>query len=512
VDDFKKLKSQVQIPVLISMLFVGAISAGLYAFLSEYLGLSIVLTVACIAAVVSAISIISSSSAANTALDPVKTIWQAVLHIDPDHHTTPAPNLDKLRVGRELVNHVVLQIYQFASQQNSKELIEHRKQVIQAANVVNHLPLPLFVFNKDLVVTNASNSAIEYCMTTSAELFGKSLFDSLRLEFPSEHTLDTWVEECQNSKVTDTAYWERVHVLSKEDDSLIRQCDIAAYYNRDNASGAEFIVTLFDRTERYNQDDEQLNFVALAVHELRTPITMLRGYIEVIEDELKDNLNDEMQQFIVKMGIAARHLSSFVSNILNVARIDHNQLSLHLIEKPWADVLHDSIQDAELRAKTRGKTLEVTVDKDLPTVAVDPVSIYEVLNNLLENALKYSGESTRIIVDSKLNKEGLVETTVQDFGAGIPSSVLPNLFEKFSRNHRTRASVSGTGLGLYLSKAIITAHSGQIWASSKEGEGSTFGFTLQPYANLAGELKDSQNNEITRNAHGWIKNHSLYRR
>jgi signal transduction histidine kinase len=512
VDDFKKLKSQVQAPVLVSMLLVASISAGLYTLLSSYLELSTLIAAGSTAVVVTVLSAIASSSTAEKALMPVKTIWQAVLHIDPGHHTTPAPNLDKLQVGRELVNYIVLQVYQFASQENSKDLIEHRKQIIQSANVVNHMPLPLFVFNKNLVVTNASNSALEYCKTTSSELFGKSLFENLRLEFPSVLTLDSWVEECQNNKVTDTAYWERVHVLSKEDNSVMRQCDIAAYYNRDNASGAEFIVTLFDRTERYNQDDDQLSFVALAVHELRTPITMLRGYIEVLEEEVGDKLDDEMKQFIVKMEIAAKHLSSFVSNILNVARIDHNQLSLHLIEKPWKEVLTDSIADAQLRAKTRGKKIEVNIADNLPTVAVDPVSIYEVLNNLLENAIKYSGESKQIIINSSLNQEGLVETTVQDFGAGIPTSVLPNLFEKFSRNHRTRASISGTGLGLYLSKSIIDAHSGQIWASSKEDEGSTFGFTLQPYANLAGELKDSQNNEITRNAHGWIKNHSLYRR
>ncbi len=250
MDDFKKLKSQVQLPVLASMLLIGAISAGLYAFLTTSLDVSMAVTAAITAAVVIVLSIISSGTAAESALLPVKTIWQAVLHIDPDHHSTPAPNLDKLRVGRELVTHIVLQVYQFASQENSKDLIEHRKQVIQSANVVNHMPLPLFVFNKNLIVTNASNSALDYCKTSSAELFGKSLFDNLRLEFPSEHTLDAWVEECQKSKVTDTVYWERVHVLSKEDDSLMRQCDIAAYYNRDNASGAEFIVTLFDRTDR----------------------------------------------------------------------------------------------------------------------------------------------------------------------------------------------------------------------------------------------------------------------
>jgi two-component system sensor histidine kinase VicK len=90
--------------------------------------------------------------------------------------------------------------------------------------------------------------------------------------------------------------------------------------------------------------------------------------------------------------------------------------------------------------------------------------------------------------------------------------VLPNLFDKFYRNHRTKTEVGGTGLGLFLCKSIIDAHGGQIWAKSKEGEGSTFGFTLVPYAKLADELKTGDNADITRTAHGWIKNHSLYRR
>ncbi|HSX45996.1 MAG TPA: ATP-binding protein, partial [Candidatus Saccharimonadia bacterium] len=79
-------------------------------------------------------------------------------------------------------------------------------------------------------------------------------------------------------------------------------------------------------------------------------------------------------------------------------------------------------------------------------------------------------------------------------------------------DHRNRAQIGGTGLGLYLSKAIIAAHGGNIWVRSKEGQGSVFGFSLVPYAKLAEKLKASGNNEIVRDAHGWIKNHSLYRR
>jgi signal transduction histidine kinase len=106
----------------------------------------------------------------------------------------------------------------------------------------------------------------------------------------------------------------------------------------------------------------------------------------------------------------------------------------------------------------------------------------------------------------------MIETTVHDDGAGIAASAMPNLFSKFYRSHRSATSVGGTGLGLYLCKAIIDAHEGQIWVKSKEGEGSTFGFTLLPYSQLA-EVQKKTDNEtgIIRHAHGWIKNHTLNR-
>jgi signal transduction histidine kinase len=100
---------------------------------------------------------------------------------------------------------------------------------------------------------------------------------------------------------------------------------------------------------------------------------------------------------------------------------------------------------------------------------------------------------------------------VKDFGVGVPTSVVPNLFTKFYRDHRNRAQIGGTGLGLYLSKAIVNAHGGEIWLRTKEGEGSTFGFTVLPYDKLADEKK-KDGEGITRSAQGWIKNHSLYRR
>jgi signal transduction histidine kinase len=205
----------------------------------------------------------------------------------------------------------------------------------------------------------------------------------------------------------------------------------------------------------------------------------------------------------------AEQLMAFVNNILNVARIDDDQLELKLAQEDWPKVLEQSIEALNIRAKVRGIKIECDIDEGLPKVAIDRLSVQEVINNLVDNAIKYSGESKLIKINAKLNNN-TVETTVQDFGVGIPEAAMPNLFTKFYRDHHYRSQIGGTGLGLYLCKALVKANGGNLWVRSKEGQGSIFGFTLQPYNSL--NLTSADKGEVVKSAHGWIKNHSLYRR
>jgi signal transduction histidine kinase len=107
------------------------------------------------------------------------------------------------------------------------------------------------------------------------------------------------------------------------------QFDLASYYNKANPQRIETILVMFDHTEQYSQDDQAMSYVALAVHELRTPLTLMRGYIEVFDEELDGKLDGELQDFMHKMNAAAQQLSAFVNNILNVARIEGDQLEVH---------------------------------------------------------------------------------------------------------------------------------------------------------------------------------------
>jgi signal transduction histidine kinase len=443
---------------------------------------------------------------------PTKLIWQAILHIAPDDASgVPAPDLKKARLGRELVTNLVAHVYQLASVAETVEKTANLKATDLHANfIASSLPLPLVVLDKTETITFANEAMLKYIGRASADVTGQNVYSIFDLSFPSEDTFDTWLTASKQNTVTATKTWERVRLNRPEQPTVA--FDMAAYYNRANPEHIETMLVLFDHTNQYSQDDQAMSYVALAVHELRTPLTLMRGYIEVFDEELAGQLNPELTDFMHKMNASAQQLSAFVNNILNVARIESDQLAVHLQAENWQDILQTAVNDLRLRAQVRGITLDCSVAAGLPPVGVDRMSIYEVVSNLVDNAIKYSGTGKKIIIKAALTKDGLVETTVQDSGVGIAEGVMPNLFNKFYRSHRSRAQIGGTGLGLYLSKAIVAAHGGNIWVRSKEGQGTTFGFTVVPYASLADNQKTGANAEITHSAHGWIKNHSLYRR
>lgn len=512
MDHLQRLRRDTQVYIAVLLFIENVAALGIWWALHNLLNLPTVATlgitmILCIAATFGVATLVS-----NYILRPLQVLWQAVLHLSPTEHGINAPNAEDLKTGRELVTSMIAQIHQMANVAN--EAASESKRLNRDINnnfVAQNLPQPLFILDNSETITFANEAAANYIGLKTEDMVGKNVYMVLDMSFPSEDTFDTWLKDSKSQKATASSSWERVR-LNVRDNHPPRLFDLAAYYNRDNPDKIETILTMFDHTEQYSQDDQAISFIALSVHELRTPLTLLRGYIEVFEDELDTSSNPELQSFMLKMRAQAEQLMAFVNNILNVARVDDDQLELQLDEQNWSEVLKTAVQTLGLRAKVRDITLHCRIATDLPTVGIDRLSIYEVINNLVDNAIKYSGTSKVIEIDAHLTKDGLVETTIQDFGLGISSSIMPNLFTKFYRDHRNRAQVGGTGLGLYLSKAIVTAHGGNIWVRSKEGEGSTFGFTLVPYAQLTEELKQTGNKEITRGAHGWIKNHSLYRR
>ena len=167
----------------------------------------------------------------------------------------------------------------------------------------------------------------------------------------------------------------------------------------------------------------------------------------------------------------------------------------------------------QLRASSQGRLLGVAIPAGLPTIAADRSSLSEVMGNLIDNALKYSNEGGAVNVSAAQDGD-FIKVTVEDRGIGMPASVIGNLFHKFYRSHRSRETVAGTGIGLYISKAIIESHGGQIGVTSAEGQGSLFWFTVPTYASVKDKLLSggNMNNQagIITSGGSWIKNHSMY--
>lgn len=452
-------------------------------------------------------------AAADFAMQPLNAIWRAVMHLAPNHkQEIAAPDVNKLVVGRTLVASLTAQIYQIASvAEQTTSVTDKQANSLKANFIASNMPLPLIVLDAAQTIVYANNAAGTYLGRNADDIIGQNVYSILNMLFPSEETFNVWLQKSKANSVTASGFWERVRI-DVSDNQPTRLFDLAAYYNKGNPSHYETMLILFDHTKSYSQDDQAVSLIALGVHELRTPLALLRGYIETFDEEMRDKLDPELTSFMSKMNATAQQLTAFVNNILNVARVENDQLTLKLHEEDWPAVLKSAVDMMSLRAQVRGITLSMNIADNLPTVGADRISMQEVVDNLIDNAIKYSGQSKEIAISCTLNSEGLVETSVQDWGVGVPVSVMPNLFTKFYRDHRNRAQIGGTGLGLFLCKAFVTAHGGNIWVKSKEGKGSTFSFTLLPYSQLADEVKDSDNKEIARVAHGWIKNHSLYRR
>ncbi len=333
--------------------------------------------------------------------------------------------------------------------------------------------------------------------------------ESLELIFSSADTIDSWLDECEQHSVHTEHIWTRIPNRMPDAEDR-RFFDVIASY--DKGSDNETVLTLVDRTNLYEIGEQELDFIAFAAHELRGPITVIRGYLDVLQDELSTVLEPDQRELFHRLTVSANRLSGYINNILNTSKYDRRHLKVHLAEDNLADIYDMIRDDMQLRANSQGRILSVNFPADLPTIAADRASISEVLGNLIDNAIKYSNEGGAINVTASV-KGNFVEISIEDFGIGMPGNVVSNLFQKFYRSHRSRETVAGTGIGLYISKGIIESHGGTIGVRSEEGRGSTFTAALPIYSTVADKLlSDNNSNEgLIEHGNGWIKNHSMYR-
>lgn len=237
--------------------------------------------------------------------------------------------------------------------------------------------------------------------------------------------------------------------------------------------GASIIME--DLTVEKKIQEIRETFTNIVVHELRAPLTSIKGSAELLLSGKLDEKDKDRMLHLVKH--STETLLSDIGGLLDAAKIEAGKF---VISKDIADLnklISEKTETFSMVAMSKHIEIKSSLDKALPAFEFDRERIGQVLNNLLSNAIKFTHEGGEIDVTSQLNGN-LITVKVKDNGAGIPENIQATLFKKFTQAGGATSRVGGTGLGLYISKSIIESHGGKIWLDSAETKGTTMYFTL----------------------------------
>jgi signal transduction histidine kinase len=227
-------------------------------------------------------------------------------------------------------------------------------------------------------------------------------------------------------------------------------------------------------------DDLKSTFVSVAAHELRTPLTAIQGYVEMLIDRDVGPLTDRQREYLAIVQSSVQRLFHITSSLLDVTRIEAGRVDLVLRPTDLFALVQEVAAEYEPQMTANAQRLTIHHPPDLPPALCDPARTSRIIGNLLSNAIKYSPRNARIEISVALaQEEGFLQLTVADNGVGIGPEDQDKLFRRFFRApSAARAGVSGAGLGLYITRALVELHGGRIWVESELNKGSAFHVTL----------------------------------
>jgi two-component system, OmpR family, phosphate regulon sensor histidine kinase PhoR len=253
----------------------------------------------------------------------------------------------------------------------------------------------------------------------------------------------------------------------------------------DDQPGRWAVLVLHDITRQKQLERMRKEFVSNVSHELRTPLSVIKGNLETLVEAEHEIEPAQRQRFLLTAQRHADRLAALVEDLLTLSRLESSQPGVKLEPVLLRDLLQAVVDDHQARPAAAEHQLVLAVPEVMPAVAADRRKLCQVIENLVENAIKYTPAGSRIELLGTVG-EGRVQISVRDNGPGIPAKDLPHLFERFYRVEKGRSrEKGGTGLGLSIVKHIVQLHGGRVWVESKEGEGTTFHLEL-PLAASAG--------------------------
>ncbi|HET7630483.1 MAG TPA: HAMP domain-containing sensor histidine kinase, partial [Candidatus Saccharimonadales bacterium] len=277
-----------------------------------------------------------------------------------------------------------------------------------------------------------------------------------------------------------------MYILRTIGDELALAVENGLQFKQINSFNRTLRERVDSATSKLRQNNRQLRqldeakdeFISMASHQLRTPLTTVKGYLSMLMEGDAGKLTKTQQKLTEEAFNSSQRMVFLINDFLNVSRLQTGRFELEKHPVDLGEVLDQEIGQLQVMAKSRQMKLDCRADKAIPLMELDETKLRQVMMNFVDNAIYYSPAGSTIKINLRLTDHA-VEFKVTDQGIGVPKSEQAGLFGKFYRASNARKQrPDGTGVGLYMAKKVIDEHGGEVIFASQLGKGSTFGFRL----------------------------------
>lgn len=354
---------------------------------------------------------------------------------------------------------------------------ESRKEAVSERNktmaIIENLTDGILLLNKKNQVEIISPPVVDFFRKEKEAVVGRDvseLFSGEDLKQLKEVLLDG-----ESGKKVKQVFRQEVSVGNRLD------LEVTTVFLKTESEEKGVLIIFHDVTRDRLVERMKTEFVSIAAHQLRTPLSAIKWTLRMVLDGDTGPLSAEQEELLEKTYVSNERMISLINDLLNVSRIEEGRFLYKQAPGQLEEVVKAVIESSKELLKMKKVSLSVDIPSDVPPVNMDKEKLELAVQNLVENAAKYTPEGGSIHITMEKH-EAEVVFKIKDTGVGIPESEHERIFTKFFRGDNViKMETEGSGLGLYTTRNIIDAHRGNIWFESKEGKGTTFFFSL-PFA------------------------------
>lgn len=328
-------------------------------------------------------------------------------------------------------------------------------------------------------VTRINQTALDILGFEKREILGKWFPNALIAVDEDGRKIDLIDRPVGQALMTGNPVSEKTIYLTKSGDKVPVFVTVAPIIRNGHPVGA--VEVFRDITREQEIDNMKSEFISIASHQLRTPLTAIKTYTHLLASGYQGELNFEQQEFMEIILSSADRMNELINTLLDISRIEEGRLEVNTQRTPIDDLIRELVTELGQMAEGKNIKFKLETSGNEFVLETDPLLLKEVFANLLSNAIKYTPDKGKVTVSLTEFKNEIV-FSVTDTGYGIPKSQQKRVYSKFFRaDNIASRDTTGTGLGLYLARRIADVLGATIWFKSKEGKGSTFTVVLPKY-------------------------------